>query len=99
MTVLKTLFAATILVAAASAVAGPASALSAAVCRTYANSAVKDFADMRRRPQCARDADARWQDNYAAHYGWCKTTTTGIKAERAARERDLLKCGARIRFD
>ena len=68
-------------------------------CRTYAQSAVADYKQMKKFPKCHVKDDARWQENYDNHYGWClKAPDASITSEIKARNSHLLGCGARSNF-
>jgi hypothetical protein len=78
----------------------PADALTPQICKNYAASAVKDFADTSRKPRCTRRENNRWHKNYDRHYNWCLTAIAApVKMERDVRNGFHTRCGARVKID
>ena len=79
------LFAATCLIATA---APPVHAADHEFCRDYAESAVRQFHYAERLERCVdylRVDRNRWQDNFKAHYDWCR----GVSRDAAWQQRRL----------
>jgi hypothetical protein len=64
-------------------------------CAKYATRAVEQFNILTSHPQCQKDNDLRWQNNYQNHYNGCiKLPAFMSKSEEKARDLELMKCGA-----
>jgi hypothetical protein len=66
------------------------------VCKNYAQFAVEDFKDGTygaNQQRCKIQRDARWNDNFQAHYKWCLTATDAAwRSEEKARKDRLTNC-------
>src|SRR5262245_50008119 len=71
-------------------------------CREYANSALRDYQQLRNIPQCSklRPKDTvRWHPQSKLHFDWCRTAdTAALNSETSQRDRLLVSCGARSRL-
>jgi hypothetical protein len=65
-------------------------------CANYAQSAVSDYATMRRFRQCFIPDNPRWQADSRNHYQWCLTARPEwLASETKARNDHLVHCGVR----
>lgn len=74
--------------------------LDAVLCKDYAVSAVKDFADTALKPRCKRRENNRWHAVSDRHYNWCLTALIEpVKEEQKIRNGFLTRCGARAKVN
>ena len=71
-------------------------------CAGYARAAVDDYRTTQHLARCLIGADARWRDDYPAHYSWCLANLDRhselIVGEDLARAKHLFRCGVRRKY-
>ena len=72
-------------------------------CADYAKSAVADFDQANRLPNCVgpmkQDNAGRWHNDHKRHYDWCLTAQqTWLDSEKTQRSKLLMDCGGRSRL-
>jgi hypothetical protein len=94
-TIMRTL----ILAAATLALSTTTYAAPPGFCERYARDAVHEFRADTHIPFCFKGENARWHDNYDAHFGWClRVSIDAANAERDYRRTRLYECRARLHY-
>jgi hypothetical protein len=80
----------------------PGQAASEQRCREYANSALRDYRQLRSLPKCSKlrpQDTVRWHPQFKLHFDWCRTAdTAALNSETSKRDELLLSCGGRSKL-